>query len=178
MMKQPMRLRTRMIKTSRAGFVACLAVLAGNAFLAGCDGRREAFIGPRVEDHCDESWPVCDLVAGCMLGPESYREGNFPGEGRFIVRIDEPSAVKVSIFLEDVHATGDESVLVFYEDACKGRVRESATGRSFVAEGESSEGFTREVQLNAPGDHLIEFSSDSQARYLIKVEVTSKRQQL
>src|SRR5262245_44989268 len=109
MMTQPMSPRTRMIRTSRARFVACLAALAGNAFLIGCDSQKDAFVGPRVEDHCDESWPVCDLVAGCVLGPESYREGNFPGDGRFIVRIGEPSTVKVSLYLEDVRAAGDET---------------------------------------------------------------------
>jgi hypothetical protein len=115
-------------------------------------------------------------VAGCVLGPESYRQGNFPGDGRFIVRLEEPSMVKVSVLLEDVQSAGDESVLIFYEDGCKGRTRESATGSAFVAEGENSNGFTREVQLDSVGDHLIDFTSDSTASYTIKVEVTPKRQ--
>ena len=142
-----------------------------------CGGRKEAFVGARVEDRCDESWPVCDAVAGCVLGPESYREGNFPGEGRFIVRVEEPSTVKVSFFLEDATAAGEETVIVWYEDGCKGRVREAITGRTFLSEAERFDGVTREAQLNGVGDHLIEFSSDAQARYVLKVDVVPKRQQ-
>ncbi len=141
----------------------------------GCGDRKDAFLGARVEDRCDESWPVCDVVAGCVLGPESYREGNFPGEGRFIVRVAEPSIVKVSFFLEDATAAGEETVIVWNEDGCRGRVREAITGRTFLAEAERMDGVTREAQLNGVGDHLIEYASDAQARYVVKVDVVPKR---
>ncbi|RYZ35873.1 MAG: hypothetical protein EOO72_11740, partial [Myxococcaceae bacterium] len=50
--------------------------------MGGCGGSREDFIGARVLDVCKASWPVCNQFAGCILGPESYSEGRFPGRGQ------------------------------------------------------------------------------------------------
>ncbi len=143
--------------------------------MIGCSGGKSQFIDGRVLDRCDETWPVCSQIAGCLIGAESYLEGRFPGEVRFIVQVPEPSKVKVSFYVESASAAGDETALNFYEDRCRARVRESATGRSFLGEAEQFGVFSREALLTGLGDHLIEIISDSQARYSLKVEVNPTR---
>jgi len=156
----------------RAGMVMILALLA-----VGCGGRRESFIEGRALDRCNQVWPVCDTVAGCLVGEESYLEGRFPGEGRFVVQVPEPSTVRVHVYVENQGAAGDETVVTWYEDRCRARIRASSTGVNFFAEAEQVGEYIREADLTGIGDHLIEFQSDSQADYVVKVEVIPKRLQ-
>ncbi|MCP3138986.1 hypothetical protein [Pyxidicoccus xibeiensis] len=153
-------------------------VLAGLLFAVlavGCGGSREDFIGPRVKDTCDASWPVCSRVAGCILGTESYSEGRFPGRGQFIVQAPEAATVKVSFFLEDVTAAGEETVVLFHEEGCRARTRQASDGRAVLDMMEKFGEYTREADVTGVGDHLIEFESDMQARYVVKVDVTPLR---
>lgn len=132
-------------------------------------------MGARVQDLCDESWPVCDTVAGCVLGAESYRAGRFPGTARFVVRLAEPSTVRVSLFVEDAGAAGEQTFITWYEDGCRARVREELSGRTLFGEAERFGAVTREARLDGVGDHLVEIESDAQAQYLVKVDVVSRR---
>ncbi|WP_253910504.1 hypothetical protein [Pyxidicoccus fallax] len=147
-----------------------LAMLA-----VGCGDSRDDFIGPRVKDACDAAWPVCNRVAGCILGSESYAEGRFPGRGQFIVQIPEASTVKVSFYLEEVSAAGQETVVLFHEEGCRARTRQAADGRAVLDQMEEFGEFTREADVTGVGDHLIEFESDMQAKYVVKVDVTPLR---
>jgi hypothetical protein len=54
-------------------------------------------------------------------------------------------------------------------------VRESITGRTLTTEAEREGHVTRKADLAGVGDHLIEYESDSQARYLVKATVTPRR---
>ena len=145
------------------------------AFGSGCGDARDDFVQGRAPDTCDEAWPVCGEVAGCVLGNQSYREGRFPGETRFAVRLEEPSLVRVSFFLEEVGAAGEETVVTLFEDGCRARVREAISGRTFVGEAERNGVVFREATLTGKGDHLIELHSDAQARFLVKVDITPTR---
>jgi hypothetical protein len=142
---------------------------------AGCGGRREAFVGGRVQDSCDSQWPVCDRIAGCLIGGQSYVEGKFPGNNRVAIQIFEPSKVTVSFYLESVGAAGNETVISFFEDRCRARVRETVSGRTFVGEAEKVGFLARSADLSGIGDHLIEFESDAKLSYLFKVDVLPKR---
>jgi hypothetical protein len=141
----------------------------------GCGGGRADFIGSRAGDVCDAQWPVCSRVAGCILGLESYTEGRLPGQGQFIVQLKEASTVRVRFFLEDVVAAGEETVVTFNEEGCRARIRESVSGRAALDSAEKFGEFSREADLTGVGDHLIEFESDMQARYVLKVEVEPLR---
>ncbi|WP_233595678.1 MULTISPECIES: hypothetical protein [Corallococcus] len=145
--------------------------------LSGCGGSREDFIGPRVQDVCKASWPVCNQFAGCILGPESYSEGRFPGRGQVIVRVPEASTIKVSFYLEEVTAAGEETAVTVHEEGCRARQRQAATGRAALDQMEKFGEFTRQVDVTGVGDHLVEFDSDMQARYVVKVDVTPLRVQ-
>src|SRR4051794_2903258 len=84
--------------------------------LSGCLDERGQFIFGRVADRCDTEWPICDTIAGCLLGDSSYIEGKFPTNGRVAVQLFEPSTVTVSFFLENVAGSGVETHLYFNED--------------------------------------------------------------
>lgn len=140
-----------------------------------CGGRKEEFIGARSLDQCNESWPVCATFAGCLIGGQSYVTGRFPGDGRFIVQLAEPSTVTVSFFLENVSAAGDQLYLDFFEDHCRSRIRVAVEGREFVGESDRVGEFRRSAVLTGLGDHLIEFQSNAQLDYTVKVDVVPRR---
>ncbi|WP_224242068.1 hypothetical protein [Hyalangium gracile] len=142
---------------------------------AGCGSGRSDFIGGRAKDVCDAEWPVCSRVAGCILGLESYAEGRLPGRGQFIVQLKEASTVRVRFFLEEVVAAGEETVVTFHEEGCRARIRQSVSGRAALDSAEKLGEFSREAELTGVGDHLVEFESDMQARYVLKVEVDPLR---
>lgn len=151
---------------------AALALLA-----SGCGSRRDQFIDGRTLDTCNQSWPACGAVAGCLLGPQTYAEGRFPGDGKFIVQIAEPSTVTLSVFVDDVGAAGIETAFKFWEGACTSNTRISIDGKDYVSESENIGFVSRSVDLTSVGDHLIEYRSDSQSTYVIKVDVVPKRLQ-
>jgi hypothetical protein len=141
----------------------------------GCGGGKSDFIGSRVSDRCDESWPVCDRVASCILGNRSYTEGRVPSSSRILVQLAQPSRVRLSFFVESITAQGETTAISFFEDGCRERLREEVTGQSFSTEATETGVFSREVLLTGIGDHLIEFSSDSKALYAAKIDVTPQR---
>ena len=148
-----------------------LCLVAVNALLAGCGGKREDFLSTRVPDTCTQQWPICDKIAGCLLGDQSYIEGRFPGNRLIGVQVFEPSTVTVSFQLEDVGASGDETAINFFEDRCRSRTRITIVGRTFLGENDKIGFVSRSADLSGIGDHLIEFSSDAHAHYLMTVRV-------
>lgn len=129
-----------------------------------------------MKDACDRNWPICSQVAGCLLGTQSYIEGRFPGNGKFVVQLAEPSTVRVHMFVEDVRASGQETAINFFETGCVDRARESATGKVLVGENDQLGEFVRSADLFGVGDHLISFTSDTECHYTLKVDVEAKRQ--
>ncbi|HYI00198.1 hypothetical protein [Hyalangium sp.] len=162
-------------RSTQAVLITLLALVPALVLGTGCGGGRADFIGSRAKDVCDAEWPVCSKVAGCILGMESYTEGRLPGKGQFIVQLQEASTVRVRFFLEEVTAAGEETVVTFHEEGCRARNREVVTGRTALDSAEKFGEFSREVSLTGVGDHLVEFESDMQARYVLKVEVEPLR---
>jgi hypothetical protein len=154
------------------------AALSLAAALCGCSGTKDEFLGYRSRDSCDQTWPVCDHVVGCIVGGQTYLTGRFPGEGEFMVRLAEPSTVTVGIFIEGLAGTGIQDAYVhWWEDGCTRRIRESAPAASFVSETDKTGYFSRSADLVGVGDHLIEFSADAQAAFYVKVDVVALRDQ-
>lgn len=143
----------------------------------GCGGGKQDFIAGLALDSCNQAWPICDQVAGCIMSPQTYTEGRLPGGSKLIVKIDEPSTVRVHMYLENVRAAGNQTSLDFYETGCVNRVRRTDTGRAFVSEFDQTGDFVREADLLGTGDHLIELSSDTDCTYTLKLEVIAKRVQ-
>lgn len=145
------------------------------AIAGGCASPRDEFIGNRALDACSDAWPVCSTVVGCLLGAQSYVEGRFPGDARFIIQVAEPSNVYVSVYLENVSAAGQETAISWYEDRCRSRIREAVDGETFVGEAERVGSFLRVARVTGLGDHLIEIHSDAEADFLGKVDVVPTR---
>lgn len=154
-----------------------LAPLLCALALASCGSPREQFIAGRVLDRCDSGWPVCDRLAGCLLGDSSYLEGKFPGRATLAVQLFEPSTVRLSFYLEEVSSAGEETALNFFEDRCRSRTRVTISGRTFLGEAAQQGVVFREADLSGVGDHLIELQSDARVSYLAKLEVLPKRLQ-
>jgi hypothetical protein len=158
----------------RGVYPRVIVALLAATMVWGCDSEGD-FIGSRVLEDCNQSWPVCDLVAGCVIGNESYVQGRLPGTLRVIVRLDEPSNVSVALFLKDTTGAGTQAVFTFYEAGCTARTRVEMTGDVFVKENEDLGFVARSQDLTTLGDHRVEFTSDVQARYDFKLDVTPLR---
>jgi hypothetical protein len=158
-------------------FRACfhLLPLLGALALSGCSNPKDEFIGARVLDACNQTWPVCGSIAGCLIGSQSYVEGGMPGKQQVVVQLSEPSVVRVRVFVEEISSQGNQTTIDFFEDGCRSRVQETVTGKQFADEARQMGEFTRAADLTGIGDHLIEFTSDAQAHYLLQVEVTPKQ---
>lgn len=143
--------------------------------LLGCSSTEEEFIGSRVEDACDGTWPVCATTAGCILGDRSYVSGRFPGTAKGVVQLFEPSEVTASLLLTEMASTGDETVFSFFEDRCRARIREAVTGKVLMDEAARTGIVTRSADLTGIGDHLVEITSDARMSYFLKVDVLPVR---
>jgi len=115
---------------------------------------------------------VCNQTASCFIGDQSYIEGRFPGEGKIIVRLDEPSEVKVSFYFDNISAVGTLTSIVWYETGCKASTRSDVDGKTVAAESNSTGVFERSANLLDNDEHLVSFKSDLEATYLMKVEIT------
>jgi len=140
-------------------------------WLCGCSSGRDDFIGARVLDSCNESYSVCDQIASCFIGDESYIEGRFPGEGRIIVRLEQPSTVTVSFFFDNITAVGTLTSIVWNETGCTATTRVDVPGQTVAAEANQTGVFERSANLLENDEHLIFFKSDLEATYLMKVDV-------
>jgi hypothetical protein len=157
----------------RPSVLAQAAVLV--AFFSGCIDEKSQFIFGRVSDRCNTEWPICDTIAGCLLGDSSYIEGKFPTSGKVAVQLFEPSTVTVSFYLENVAGAGEEAAINFFEDRCRSRVRIAVQGKTFVGEAEQSGFVKRSADLSGIGDHLIEYTADARLQFLMKVDVLPLR---
>ena len=142
-------------------------------WLCGCSSGRDDFIGARVLDACNGSWPVCNVTASCFIGNESYIQGRFPGDGKVIVQIAQPSQVTVSFYFDNISAVGTLTSIVWYETGCKGSIRADVEGQTVATESNSTGVFERSANLLENDEHLISFKSDLEATYLMKIEITS-----
>lgn len=141
----------------------------------GCSSRRSEFIGGRAVDACNGDWPVCDTIVGCVLGAQSYEQGHFPGDARFIITLVETSGVYVSVYLDSVGAAGDEMAITWWEDRCRSRIRDAVPGEAFVEEAERMGYYRRRAELTGLGDHLIEVTNNGEGDFLVKVDVIPVR---
>ena len=151
----------------------CLPVVL--FLLSACGSVRDQFVGVRIEDACNGEWPICATTVGCFIGDRSYVTGRFPGKNKIALQIFEPSTVTASFFVSEVSGAGDLTVVTFYEDKCRARIRTEITGRTFLGEAEKRGFVSRDADLTGVGDHLIEFESDARARYLMKIDVMPLR---
>ncbi len=140
--------------------------------VAGCPDPAAQFTAGRLPDPCNGTWPVCTTIAGCVVNNSTYLEGTFPGPRRMIVRTRSQATIKVSVYLKSEGATGHETSINWNDASCGMVATETLTGADFFKEFEAQGTFTRTKSVSQEGDHLITFSSDSTADYLLKLDIT------
>ena len=91
------------------------------------------------------------------------------------MQVPEAAIVRVSFYLEEVLASGEESIVTVHEEGCRARTRRAVAGRTVADAMEKFGAFVQEVDVTGVGDHLVEFESDMQARYVMKVDVIPQR---
>jgi hypothetical protein len=156
--------------------VRSAGLAAAALLLCACGGNLDEFLGARSRDACDQTWPVCDRVVGCIVGGQTYLTGRFPGSAQFMVRLDEPSKVTVGIFIEGLAGTGTQDAYIhWWEDGCTKRIRSAVSATDFVSEVDKVGYFSRDADLVGIGDHLIELSVDAQSTYYVKADVVALR---
>ena len=171
-----------------ADVVACVAFARANGIELSIKGGGHNIAGLAVTDSglmldmslmrgvfVDPATRIARAQAGCLLGDSNFIEGRFPGTRLIGIQVFEPSTVRMSFQLENVGAAGEETAINFFEDRCRSRTRVTISGRTFVGENDKVGLVKREAELSGVGDHLIEFSSDVRAQYILKVDVIPTR---
>ena len=156
-----------------------LLMLAGTS-LGGClpTTTEAAFVGSRELHLCEGAkFPVCrQRFASCKLEPDQYLEGRFPGSIRFLV--ETPAGdwrIRVSLFLADQRAPGEQTEITWYEPGCSEPKRfvfedEHPNGNLFSVAGRDQV-FDVAQSVAESGDHLIELFSDATVDYTLRADV-------
>ncbi len=132
------------------------------------------FLGSRVPVLCDDSYWVCNVLAGCVLDESHYVEGTFPGVRRVVVVTEEEQAgIVVRLFLETMTSPGTEFFIQLYDTDCTldsedGVVHWLDEDMFDVAGGDRT--LTFEFPVSGPGEHLLELYADANASYLMVVD--------
>lgn len=147
-----------------------IALLAALLLAGGCASAEELFVSGRLRDTCNESWPVCTTVAGCVVGDTSYVEGKFPGTRRLIVRTDGQREISVVLFFKNEGAIGTETRIVWNEAGCGASAIEVIDGRNLFKEASADGTLKRSRNVFTEGDHLIEITSDATVDYLLRID--------
>lgn len=122
-------------------------------------------------DRCDDTFPVCQTTAGCVLGPQEYIEGQFPGQRQFIVPAAANAVVAVEIFFRDATASGVDSEIRWHEPGCFETQRWQSRGQDIFLISGQDQVLRQERQVEEDGDHLIEVFSDAVLDYFLRVQI-------
>ncbi len=150
----------------------CGAILGASLFIAGCADAESTFTSGRIETLCNDSIPVCSVMAGCTLGTDQYLKGEFPGGQHTIVRTDVDEARLVARFLlSDQVFPGTEFLVRAYDTGCAD-FDEGLTNDRNLFELAGADGILEyHVDVVGRGDHLVEFFSDMAAGFLFAVDI-------
>ncbi|MEL7368147.1 MAG: hypothetical protein AAFN74_04480 [Myxococcota bacterium] len=122
-------------------------------------------------DRCDGTFPVCQTTAGCILTPDRYLEGSFPGARQFIVPSLAEAVITVDIFFQTQVATGIDTEILWSEPGCFDAYQFRSDGRDIFFEAGNDRILSVSQQVFLDGDHLVEVFSDAVADYLLRVRV-------
>jgi hypothetical protein len=153
----------------------CRRALGGMVLLAGlaaCGDAESGFIAGRLQDQCNENWPVCASEAGCVIGNGQYVPGTFPGTLRMITTIQLPTTVTIELFLKTEGAVGSVTHFVWNETGCGSAFVDTVNGKDVFAAFDTAGEFKDSHDLFEAGDHLIQVDSDATANYLLKLDLS------
>ena len=122
-------------------------------------------------DACDQTFSFCGAPAGCILTPDDYIEGAFPGTRQFIVPTLAEAVITVDIFFQTQVATGLDTEVRWSEPGCFDTYQYRSNGRDIFLEAGNDRILSVSQQVFLEGDHLVEVFSDAVADYLLRVRV-------
>ena len=150
-----------------------LAMLAAAAFFCACETAKEAFVGDRLLDVCDEAYWICNYPTGCVIDQDHYVEGVFPGVERLVVETEEPETeLKVRMFLSEMKSPGTELLVQVYEADCtlnEDLAQAHLIDIDLFEEAGDDRMLSFDFKVLEPGEHLVELYSDSSAGYLLYI---------
>jgi hypothetical protein len=148
----------------RALIAACLA-------LGACSTENILALG-RNQDVCEANLPPeCSTAPRCVLDPDEYLDGKFPGAKAFIVRTDGAATVKFSLLLQNPKGSGTELLLRMQESNCSDIYTFDNAGRDVVRLANTDGIITIPLQVTRAGDHPVEITSDAYLDWSLAVEI-------
>ena len=122
-------------------------------------------------ERCEDTFPVCQTSAGCVLTENEYLEGRFPGQKQVIVSAPTESVIHVEVFFLEQTASGLDTEIRWNEPGCFETYRWTNDGRDVFQLAGSSRVLSQSRQVFEDGDHLIEVFSDAVADYQMKIRI-------
>lgn len=139
--------------------------------LGACRPEENFALGLRL-DACESTLPsVCGVTPRCVVEPEEYLNGKFPGERRFVVRTEGEATVELQILLTALKASGSELLVNVYESNCSEIHRYDSGGRDVLRLSDANGVIKIPLHVVRAGDHPVEIVSDVYADFAIKHEV-------
>jgi len=139
--------------------------------LMGCT--EPSVVTSRLPALCAETLPACGVSAGCVLDPERYVTGQFPGARRVLLDADEPTAYRVWLRFTEMGSAGSELLLQLHSADCTvdpyaGRIHwvdvdlfeRAGTDWTLILDG---------LEVDSEGEHLLEVYSDATAAWQLVV---------
>lgn len=129
------------------------------------------FTDGRDLDRCEDTFPVCQTTAGCLLSESKYIDGSFPGQRQVIVKAPAEAIIHVEVFFVDQTAAGVDTEIRWHEPACFDTYIWNSEGRDVFLLAGSSLTLSVSQQVFEDGDHLIEIFSDAVADYRLRIRI-------
>lgn len=157
---------------SRAGLWPILALVGLMWTASGCLDDEGVFTEGRLEDPCNGSIPVCKTQAACVLEPDEYFRGSFPGGVRKIVRSDaDKSKLVVRLLLTEPLFPGTELLVQAFTPGCGDFAEEHVQNVDLFDFAGDDRIIEFELELEGRGDHLLEIFSDMSSEYILALVV-------
>ena len=107
-----------------------------------------------------------------MLDRGEYLDGAFPSAQRFIVATEGPGTIRLEFLFTDSKYSGELTEVTWYEPGCGAEYRYQTAADENIFERADGNGLLiLEQAVQSPGDHLVEFFSDSVTEYLLRISV-------
>lgn len=142
--------------------------------LGGCDAGLGNFTDGRTLIRCEDTFPVCQTTAGCVLGERQYLEGRFPGQRQFIVQAPADSLIGVELFFVEQTASGLETEIRWNEPGCFDFQIWNSEGQDIFRLAGQDNVLSQTRQVFESGDHLIEVFSDAVIDYRLRITIDAE----
>lgn len=149
-----------------------LLVVFGLLACAGCGDAESIFTEGRIEKRCNDTVPVCNTKASCVLLEDQYLRDEFPGGKVFTLRTEEEQTRVVARFLLLEPRYPGTELLVRVHSASCGTFAEGTTKDRDLFEYAGGDSIIEyELDVEGRGDHLVEIFSDMSSDFLFRFDI-------